>query len=226
MNKLFVIYLILFLNLTSIIGQNRSNVEICPKVKFSQNDTLITFYNPTFLRYLPYRFRLNFLDTSNIIIETKNISIEKGDDGFYLMNIVDSAYLFGRLSFFKKEDGLKTHLFDYNIGVKDIPTTIFFANHLSGDLIKLDEFRNGRLTAEVINYDISLEFPIKSFTLSLIVNDSLIEIASKGAYITDEQFRYIERSGSKYPVIFKNIQMEKLDGSLKLLTPAVFFIKK
>lgn len=191
------------------------------------NDTsFITFINPKIFRYLPYSFYIDLNDTSNILIEGRNISIGKDYRNFYRMRIADSNYFGGQISFYKLFNGTKTKIYETYIKAYELPITLSIRDKLSGSLISFSELQNNRLTASIINYGIQKEFPVKSFKLALVINDSFVEIKAEGNRINDEQSRYLKKLKDKAPIIFKDIIIEKENGTLLTMEALVYFLEK
>lgn len=204
------------------ISTNQSNLHIRSKISDTSN---ITINNPRILRYLPYSFYLDIEDTSNILIEGRNVSISRDRRNLYRMNIGDSISNIGQIFIYRIEDGTKTKINETNIRIYETPITIRLAHKKSGSLISFEELQSHRLTASIDNFDIDLEFPIKSFKLNLIINDTLLELKGNGNHLNDEQLKYLKKIKENHPIIFKDITIEKWNGALMKMEPIIYFLQ-
>lgn len=187
--------------------------------------SLITIITPRILRYLPYSLQLNLKDTSNILIEGRNIAISRDHRNLYRMNVGDSGYYGGQLSVYRLIDGNKTRISQTNFKVYEVPITLCVGDKKPGSFLSLEEMKRQRLTASIDNYDIGFVFPIKSFKLAVVINDTLIEIEESSNRINEEQLGYIGKLKEGHPIIFKDIVIEKQNGGSMQVEPLVFFFK-
>ena len=203
---------------------NPSSMEF--SINFRLDDSIgITITTPRLLRYLPYSFNISSKDTNDILIEGKNIRISKDYMNSYRMNIGDSIFNGGTLTFYRISGVNKLKLGEQFIPVYEPSINVRFANKSSGNFITLEELENDKLVASIDNFDIDLEFPVKSFKLLLTINANLIETEVNGNRLNDEQIRNIKNINKGHPIIFKDIIIEKRNGVLMKMEPLVYFIK-
>ncbi|MBI5538890.1 MAG: hypothetical protein HY951_02455 [Bacteroidia bacterium] len=199
--------------------QNKINYNISQNIESS-----IKIVNPILLRYIPYDLEVSFEDTNNVIIETENVYIIKTGNSLYRFIIGDSLHYGGSVSFFNDVQPKKVKIQTIKFHVKDLPISVSLSGYYNGDNIYEKVLEKGVLSAEIVNYDINIKFPIKSFDIVLKKDNDIEIINIKGNLINLQHKNIIENSDRKYPIIIKDIMIELRTGLLKKLDPIVFFI--
>lgn len=237
MNRIFLIIKFIIIGTLSYCQDTSKEIQDSKKIMAKLDECNFVYLESVhFFRYFPYTLKLEIQDTSNILIEGRDIIIFKHSNNVFTMFIGDSIYNTYDLIFYSLKDGVKTEICRKNIWVNDLPISVgimFDRNKLkskylglgSGTKITYEELKYGSLKG-FINQDLGydLEFPVKSFTIGLVVNDSLIEIKEDGNKLNREQLSYISKLKKGCPIIFKDIRIQKLSGGLMTLQPIVFFL--
>lgn len=205
---------------------NIKSYEISPLKTILNDCNFVYCSNIKLFRYLPYTFYIDTIDACNIIVEGRNIKIERLSENIFDMYIYDSIKNVGQLIFSRLNEGRKTEICKRYIQIYELPITVMLANKKSGSMIKYEELKNGSLAASIVNYDIELKFEVKSFKVALVLNDSLIEMEGIGDRLNTEQLMLISQINNNCPIVFKNISIKKLDGAMIGLDPIIYFLDK
>ncbi|NJK97159.1 MAG: hypothetical protein HC905_21600 [Bacteroidales bacterium] len=108
------------------------------------------------------------------------------------MNIGDSIYNGGILTFYRISDDHKIKIGELFIPVYEPNYNVRFAYKISGNNITLEELEKYKLVVSIDNFDIDLEFPVKSFKLLLISRVNFTEIEVSGNRLNEEQIRKVK----------------------------------
>ncbi len=190
----------------------------------------IEFTESVFFEYCPYSFKLVVSDTSDITIEgVKNCSIKRGPACSYTAVFQGARGGMGQaiISVYRKEKDEKIILTNKKIVFKGLKKTANISNQFySGNFILKNQLKNASICATIKNHEFGVYFEVKSFTMTIVKNNNLIDLQSIGEKFTEEQMKYIYEFDDGKPVIIRNIIVECFPGSIEkeLIDPIVFFI--
>ncbi len=205
-------------------NQNRKNFTK------NKNQYSIIFDETTFLNRRFYGFNVETKDTTNLTVKGEYLDVWKDKvTGNYVM----SGNQTGNLIIYKRNDTTENEVYRKRIKFYNTPLTIFLniggKSYKNGNVIDINEFLSAKdnitLIAITENYDVSFRSPVFSFSMTVVINDSLIIERTEGDKITKKQFFYISNLKNLHPVIFKDIIVSGSGpNNQELLVPAIFYI--
>jgi len=196
---------------------------------FSQitDSCYIEIPNPTYFEFFRYPISISIKDTSNIIIESdENSAIIKYHNGNYKVAFYGEK---GRstINVYKKDNNNGKHLIcRREIPFKKLHVTASISDKIySGQFVSIDQLNNAVVKACILNYGFEAYFKVKSFTMTFVKNNNIIDIKTTGCFFTEEQLKCLKEIDNRMPVIIRNIIIERYNNIFERIDPIVFFIK-
>jgi hypothetical protein len=181
----------------------------------------------TYFEYFRYPIRINIKDTSGIFIESDgNSSIFKYYDGSYKIAFYGGQ---GRstLKVYKREENKKHLICSKDIQYEKLHVTPFISGEIYNEyLVSTDKLKNSKIRACILNYGFEAFFEVKSFIMTFVINNEVVDIKTEGCAFTEEQLKYLEELPNHCPVVIRNIVIERTKDNFERIEPLVFFIKK
>jgi len=215
---LIIIYLFLFVKTLNINSQEL------------KNDSPLVFINPMLLTQIPYNFKLNIEDTTNIIVKQDGVSfLNKNENGMYRLYFNSE---FSKIEVLKKHEDSLIKIKEFILASKEIPITPFLWNNkggvfvCSGGIISKEKLNGSYLKAEVLNFDVHFSYKVMSFSIDYILNDSLITEKNEGEILNESIISNLQKVKNNYPIVIKDILIKTGIGHLKPLKPLIIYIKE